>query len=256
MARKCPHCRTKVGQFAKTCWKCKSPLKESGFGAVSTEVYYRKQGGSGKKTIIVSIVLFLIFLTIVFYLGYIHSSPDEYSKDDIGVIGVDYYFQENADGEEILKTSDGWTFELNIRQEYTLEGIVLGFKYYYKNSVPDCPINTFSPIDIWVGVGDVCDNVDNYDYDITYFRNREIRWYVYNDYNYFKTHTGLNHIIPHNSEVYSQLLDLKKGDKFSLNGYIVEPYGTKGSYWYSWPSDNQIGNYDCEVILVDSITTQ
>jgi hypothetical protein len=254
LARKCPRCRTRVGEFATTCWKCKSPLKETEFAP--TRIYYQERKGAGKKIAIIGFVLFLICLAGIVYLGYIHPSPDEYSKEDIGVPGVDYWYEENEGGIEVLKTQDGWTFDLNIRQEYPLEGIVLGYKYYYKNSVPDSPINTFSPIDIWVGVEDVCDNVNNYDYDITYFRNREIRWYVYNDYDYFKTHTGLNHIIPHNSEVYSQLLELKKGDKFSLSGYIVEPYGTRGDYWYSWPSDNQIGNYDCEVILVDSITVQ
>ncbi len=73
------------------------------------------------------------------------------------------------------------------------------------------------------------------------------------EYEYFKSHTGNNHLIPHNSLAYSTIMDLETGDRFILRGKIIEPYGTKGDLWYSWPSDNKIGNYDCEVILVDTI---
>jgi len=254
LARKCPRCGTKIGKLASSCWKCKSPLGES--GAVSIKTSYQGKERSGKKIVIILVIFFTVLLISLAYLVYIYRPLDDHDVGDIGVFGVDYWFEENEEGEEIIKTLDGWTFEVNIRQEYNLEGVILSYKYYYKNSFPERPINTFSPIDIWVGVGDVCENVNKYDYEITYFRDREIRWYIYNDYEYFRTHTGLNHLIPYNSEVYSKMLNLEDKDKFSLNGYIVEPYGTNGDLWYNWPSDNQIGNYDCEVILVNELYVQ
>lgn len=270
MAKKCPRCKSRVGELASSCWKCKAPLRESesesklpyyerdwGTEEIRPEKLYKKpKMGTGKKIVIIVIVLFLIFLSWTSYVIYVEMSKEEDIRANIGEFGVDYWFEETEDGREVLKTEDGWTFEMNVRQEYTLEGIILSSRYYYKDSVPDSPCNTFSPVDIWVGVGDVCENVNRYDYEITYFRAREIRWTVYNDYDYFRTHTGLNHLIPHNAEAYSEMLDLKEKDKFSLSGYIVEPYGTKGDEWISWPSDNQIGNYECEVILVDVINVQ
>lgn len=180
--------------------------------------------------------------------------------DDRGKFGTDYWFEELPDGGEVLKTSDGWTFQLNVRQEYTLQGVILGTKYYYKHDSPYSPINTFSPIDIFVGVDNVAQNMSSYDYEITSWENRELTWYIYYDnydhYEYFRTHTGNNHLIPHNEEVFHKFLDLEKGDKFSLSGFIVEPDGSRASTWVTWPSDNQIGNYACEVILVDTLVIQ
>jgi hypothetical protein len=177
--------------------------------------------------------------------------------DDTGKFGTDYWFETLPDGEEVLKTSDGWTFKLNVRQEYVLEGVILGTKYYYKHDTPYSPTNTFSPIDIFVGVGDIAENLNNYNYEILSWEHREVQWQIFyddpNDYEYFKTHTGNNHLIPHNSEVFHRFFELETGDRFSLSGYIVEPHGTRANNWVTWPSDNQIGNYACEVILVDTL---
>jgi hypothetical protein len=196
--------------------------------------------------IIISAILIIAAVSCVVFL-----------VEDTGEFGTDYWFVMEEDGTETLKTADGWTFDLNIVQDYTLEGIVLGVKYYHINDSPYSPINTFSPMDILVGVDDVADNVGKYDYSITRWEDREVEWFMYyddvSDYEYFKTHTGNNHLIPHTDLVYSKMFEMEEGDKFVLGGYIVEPSGTRGDEWYTWPSDNQIGNYDCEVILVDYI---
>lgn len=204
------------------------------------------------KTIISIAIIFVVIIAgTLFYLT--RDNAPEVSVTN-AVINENYWFEAQEDGSELLFTSDGWTFELNARQEYTLTGVILGTKIYGIDYQPYRPINYFSPMDILVGVDGVSDNFENYDYEITSWADRVVTWYVYNDYQYFLTHTGNNHLIPHTVDAYNRIMELETGDRFSLSGYIVEPYGTRGSDWYEWPSDNRIGNWDCEVILVDEIT--
>lgn len=201
-----------------------------------------------KNKILVLVVVAIIVILAVFisYYYFVYES-----MEDVPEFNEDFWF-EIEDGKEYVKTSDGWNFTLNKRQNYSLEGIVLDHLYYRTTDKPYRPINYFSPIDIWVGIDDVSENPDNYDYDVNYFEDREIKWYVSNDYDYFKSHTGLNHLVPHNKEVYDTMMKVDNKDWFRLEGHIIEPYGTRGDETYNWPSDNNIGDYDCEVILVDS----
>ena len=196
-------------------------------------------------TIIVVIIL-IISAVFISYFYFFHDS-----QRNVPVFNEDYKFV-TIEGEEHIETSDGWTFDINPRQNYTLEGIVLGHLYYKTNDRPYRPINYFSPIDIWVGIDDISEDPSKYEYEINSFHDRDITWYVQDHYDYFQSHTGLNHLIPHNEEVHKKLMNLEDKDRFRLEGQIVEPYGTRGDEYYNWPSDNDIGDYDCEVILVDS----
>ena len=182
---------------------------------------------------------------------------DDMEEAGLGVFGVDYWFEADENGTEYLETSDGWTFDLNVRKDYSLTGRILGYKYYHKTDVPYKAVNIFSPVDIWVGVDDVSENISEYRYTINSWQNRTIKWFLYEDeeynFTYFWNHTGLNHLIPHNPHVLSQLYRLRTGDMFTLSGSIVEPYGTRENIWFNWPSDTTIGNEKCEVILVDTV---
>lgn len=201
------------------------------------------------RIIFVAIVAIIVVLAGVAYISFL--------DEGIGKFGTDYWFEIDEDGDEVLKTADGWTHELNIIQNYTLDGIILGTNYYYMHETPYKPENAFSPVDIFVGVDDVAENISKYDYQITSYKNREVRWYIYyddfEDYEYFRTHTGNNHLIPHNNDAYSRMLELETNDKFVLSGKIVEVDGSKEGSWFQWTSDTEIGNYACEVILVDNI---
>jgi hypothetical protein len=209
----------------------------------------RRPKGKGSKTAWAILIVTIVLLASIAYFVFIY--------DEVGDFGTDYWFETTGDGKEVLVTADGWNFDLNIRQNYSLEGIVLGEKYYYKHDSPYSPVNTFSPIDIFVGIDDVANNSGNYDYHVTSWGDRKVNWYLYYDdyadYEYFRSHTGNNHLIPHSRSVFDKLLELETGDRFMLSGYIVEPYGTRDNHWVTWPSDNQIGNYDCEVILVETL---
>lgn len=211
--------------------------------------------------VVLDLLMVAAFVVFAYFLYFREDRDDEdrhdIEKDDSGVFGLDYWFEEDENGTEYLKTSDGWTFDLNVRKEYSLTGMILGYKYYHKTDVPYKAVNIFSPVDIWVGVDDVSENMSNYRYTINSWENRTIKWFLYEDegynFTYFWNHTGLNHLIPHNPHVLSELYRLRTGDMFTLSGSIVEPYGTRENIWFNWPSDTTIGNEKCEVILVDTL---
>ena len=212
--------------------------------------YQSKRNAIIKGVVIGVIAIILITLFIVFLNWYSVS----------GFYGINCQFNEDFWFEgNYLNTSDGWTFTMTKIREYTLDGIVLATKTYSKSDWQYDPANIFSPIDLVIGTEDVKDNIDNYDYTITSFSNRMVSWHLHYDsigtYNYFKSHTGNNHIIPHTEEVMNTLLqNLSVNDCVLIEGSLVNLYGTRGNEWWRWNTDTQIGNFHCEIILVDHIT--
>jgi hypothetical protein len=134
---------------------------------------------------------------------------------------------------------------------------VLGLKTYKKSDSPYRPINIFSPIDLVIGIEDIKENPDDYPYSISYVYRGY--WLTYQNanaanYEYMRTHMGNNHIIPHNENVLNQLSNISIKDCCIIKGSIVNLYGSRGNEYYTWDSDTNIGNYDCEIILVDEIS--
>jgi hypothetical protein len=166
-------------------------------------------------------------------------------------INEDFWFEGN-----MLYTSDGWSFTMTKVQDYSIDCIVLAFKTYSKNEVPYRPINMFSPIDLYVGIDDLKENVDDYPYEVTSYHDR-VGYTKFNggnaDWSYFRAHSTNIHIIPHNKEVFNGLRNISLHDLIILEGSLVNLYGTRGDQNYYWNTDTTIGNYDCEVMLVDSI---
>jgi hypothetical protein len=199
-------------------------------------------------TIAIGCLLACIFL-ITFNLATGHSQKFEIHCQ----INEDFWFEGNY-----LNTSQGWSFVLTKRMEYTLEGRILAMKTYDKNDFPYDPCNIFSPIDLVIGIGDIQTNPEKYQYSITSFSQRTVSWYLayndVNDYYYFQSHTGNNHIIPHTQEVLNKLTyNISTADVVILEGSLVDVYGTRGSEYWRWTTDTAIGNYDCEILLVDNI---
>jgi hypothetical protein len=166
-------------------------------------------------------------------------------------INNDFWFEGSY-----LNTSDGWSFTMNKVKDYTLNGIVLGLKTYTKNDYPYRPINIFSPIDLVIGIDDVAEHPEKYPFSIRY----EYRgyWCTINgltivESEYMKTHMGNNHIIPHNQLVLNQLKNISINDYVVIEGSLVNLYGSRGGEQYYWTTDTQIGNYNCEIILVDNL---
>lgn len=190
--------------------------------------------------ILITVIAAYVSLNVDFNFGGINCKINE-----------DFWFEE-----KYLNTSDGWTFTMNKVKDYTLNGIVLGLKLYNKNEFPYRPINIFSPIDLVIGVDDVKLNPEKYPYTISYFyRGYLVKFQSKNaaESEYMKTHMGNNHIIPHNETVLSKLQNISINDNVIIEGSLVSLYGTRGDQNYQWNTDTKIGNYDCEIILVDRI---
>jgi len=202
------------------------------------------------KLFTVTFVIFIVFIGLFIYFSVIKGS------DFSGIscqINKDFWFEEDK-----IITDEGWTFTMDKVKDYTLNGIVLALNTYSRHDTPYDPCNIFSPIDLCIGIDDVKDNINKYDYSITSFHNRKVCWYLYYDdiaeYQYFKSHTGNNHIIPHNGDVLKMLQNISVKDIVLIRGSLVNLYGSRGGETFTWTTDTCIGNYRCEVILVDELT--
>jgi ribosomal protein L40E len=208
---------------------------------------------TGRKEI--KIFVMVLFITLIFSGLFLYFGLGNQLSDFEGInckINEDFWFEDDK-----IITSDGWTFTMTKINDYSLEGIVLALKYYYKEDTPYAPINIFSPIDLFIGVDDVENNPEDYPFTINSFENRYIYYWFEGgsipSYEYFKTHTGNNHIIPHNKNVLNVLNNISVGDHILIEGNLVDLYGTREYESYTWYTDTAIGNFDCEVILVDKI---
>jgi len=221
--------------------------------------FQRKKLSSSKRMfrtilyLIIFAIVFIIVLVVALVLSPFQIHPS-FSLVSTETFHDDYSFHGSW-----LNTTDGWVFTIIPVQDFKMTARVLFIKSYSRSSLPYRPINTFSPIDLVLGLENIVNNPDEYDYRITYSHDREVRWYLEGSataYNYFLTHTGNHHIIPHNEEVYEYLMNtLQEQDVITIEGTLVNLYGTKGDQYYRWDTDTSIGNYPCEIVLVDTITS-
>ena len=255
MVKYCKKCHYENNDDAFWCSNCNSKLDVS---SSIEDIPYRQsfdypsinnyRNRAVKIFAIISVVCIILVAFFVFY-----GLSGQFSFNNINCkINEDFWFDGNY-----LNTSDGWSFTITKVKDYVLEGRIIALKTYDRFTIPYAPINVFSPIDIAIGTEDIMENPGKYDYSITSFNNRVYSWYLkYDDvseYNYFKGHTGNNHIIPHNPAVLDVLCNISKNDCIVITGNLVNLHGTRGSQNYHWNTDTQIGNYACEIILVDSI---
>lgn len=208
--------------------------------------YYKKKA--------IKIFTILVFFIIIFSVLLVYFNVTK-GSDFSGInckINEDFWFEEDK-----IITDDGWKFKIEKVKDYTLNGVVLGMKQYSRHDTPYDPCDIFSPADLLIGVDNVKENPEKYDYSITSFDNRIVCWYLkYNnvgDYHYFKSHTGNNHLIPHNEEVLEMFKNISLKDNVLIQGSLVNLYGTRGQDRFVWTTDTYIGNYDCEIILVDEL---
>ena len=268
MTKICPKCLHQNNDTSFWCAGCNTKLQETIIPNPSFEEQYGKQQQSPSRSyqqefkqslskkqcvlaFLIPILIGICIIAVLFFFGtFTPVSLSESCK-----INEDFFFENNS-----IITADGWHFTITVVKPYQLEGIVLDMHTYSKNDFPYRPINTFSPIDLVIGVQDILTNPNSYPYQITSFSDRYVWWEFHgtnqNDLNYFKTHTGNNHIIPHNTEVINVLETITVGDHINLDGYLVDLYGTKGNMYYTWETDTEIGNFDCEIILVDNLIVQ
>ena len=232
------------------CNKCNTKLEVANSKPQEELLDYDESRKIVHKIAVVLIIIIVISSVTVVFL-YLTKGPD---FEGISCkINEDFWFEEDK-----LMTSDGWTFTMTKVKDYTLDGRVLAYKIYHKNDVPYRPINTFSPMDLYIGVNDVKINPENYPITITSFKDRYV-WADFNgksssDWDYFKLNVGNNHIILHNQYVLNELNNISELNCVLIDGSLIDLYGTKGDQYYHWNTDTNIGDYNCEIILVDSLT--
>jgi hypothetical protein len=224
---------------------------------ISTQTPYKKKKSQSlfKGTVGGILIALLLFTCLLVLLNGSSVSLFNQSLNPINCkVNDDFWFNGTQ-----LYTDDGWVFDITKVKEYTLEGVVLGLKTYSRLDYPFRPINIFSPIDLLIGVNDVADNPEKYPIQITSYSDRIVFWSWrgsdWGNYEYLKSHSGNNHIIPQSTEVLNILKNnITINSRIILDGCLVNLYGTNGNQHYTWTTDTQIGNHNCEVILVENIT--
>jgi hypothetical protein len=150
----------------------------------------------------------------------------------------------------LLETKHG-RYTLTPVAEYQLAGKVVGKETYSYGWEAE-----ISPLDLAIAWGDLAES-EHEKYVSFSQRNR---WYFY-EYkpgsplgnSYIISHSSNNHIIPATENISLALKTVKKGEKVSLEGFLVNLKGTyKGGevYWNTSFTRKDTGNGSCELIYV------
>jgi len=183
-----------------------------------------------------------------------NSYSASYDFTDIGEINEDYWFEGDT-----IKTKTGWTFTVSEEMDCNYQAKILEYYVYNKDAVKYEPSEIISPLDIFFGFDDIINNPEKYPYKIEthFYRGVYVTCYGSStDQAYFMNHVTNTHLIPHSKEVQDQLTKIKTGEIVTLSGNYVNLHGThqNDNTQYTWSTDTVIGNYDCEIILIDSFT--
>ncbi len=189
----------------------------------------------------------LILLLII--IPCVLASPNVYK------FGEDYWLE----NENTIKSDTGWVYTIEEMTDYTVEGEVLGVRFYKEEKAP------FGLVDValaWDDLlkTDVKKNLEvsmEYRYCSYYYtsENSEISFY------YLRTHMSNNHLIPDSGDVFNKIIEIKKGDYIKISGVLVYIKGEKRENnkieKMEWgPSSTTLedeGDKACEIILVKSL---
>ncbi len=160
----------------------------------------------------------------------------------------------NPSGEPIIKEIKNGHLTLTPMAEYRVSGVAVGKKTYdggWESQI--------SPYDLAIVWGKLAEPA--YDKYIEYWQSN--RWYFFRykeaspfDHSYVVTHSGNHHTIPANYNVRKALGSIRKNDKVTLEGYLVNVKGTyrgKPVFWNTSLSRNDTGNGSCELFYVSKV---
>jgi hypothetical protein len=182
--------------------------------------------------------------------------PSVLASPNVYEFGEDYWFED----EGTLKTSTGSIYAIEEMMPYTVEGEVVGVRFYKEEEIP------FGLADVALVWGDLLtaefmENLEvsmaehrhcNYVYAVT---SPEITSY------YVRTHMSNNHLIPASREIFENILEIQTGDYVTMTGSLVYITGERESNGriekLEWgPSSTTLedqGDHACEIILVRSL---
>lgn len=114
-----------------------------------------------------------------------------------------------------------------------------------------------SPVDFALGWGRMSDEAVLEKIKISQ-SNRWYRWQV-NEFpipmQEIRTHSANMHIIPKDSDLESEINNIRTGSVVTLTGQLVRVDGSDGWQWISSLTRDDVGSHACELFLVGSVET-
>jgi hypothetical protein len=136
---------------------------------------------------------------------------------------------------------------------YTITAVVLGRERYRNDREAD-----LAPVDLALGWGPM--SVAGVINDLSISQSG--RWYEFQwsgepplDPGLIITHSANTHCLPAD-DVRQALLDVKRHELVTLEGYLVEVTGPDGYHWRSSLTRDDTGGHSCEVLWVTRVSRQ
>lgn len=195
----------------------------------------------------------LLFIAAIIALGmFLRREPKVTLPDGIEYVTEDP-IQSKADKSMVLYHDAGDEYIMKPLYEYDVKAKVI-LRKEYKSGID----GKFSPVDFLLGWGALSDEQYSSHKDISFGQSR--RWYRFTyqaayplSEAYIQQHTSNTHIIPANTYIKEQALNVKEGAIVHLKGYLVNIKRDDGWHWNSSTSRSDSGDGACELFYVESI---
>lgn len=194
------------------------------------------------------------FLTVLLLLSCSKPIPTDYDSSQIDPSQEP--LQEALSNETPIKIEiKGWSFIINPKASYKINGEVLSVKKYY-SGIPAL----LSPCDIALVFGDLY--VNGLYKEIKWSQSGRWYWWKYSasfpkkDDRYIARWSSNNHIIPASDNIRKAAKSVSRGDLVVLVGQLVYVEGKKQDanfWWRSSLSRNDTGGGSCEVLYLQKI---
>ncbi len=182
--------------------------------------------------------------------------PTVLAAPDVYEFGEDYWFEDA----HTIKTSTGIVYTIDEMMDYTIEGKVVGVRFYKEEKIP------FGLVDVALIWGDLLDPTFTNNLAVT-MENRHCNYQYVNENPeissyYIRTHMSNNHLIPFSRTIFEKILMVEEGDKITISGSLVYVQGErhvngrieKMEWGPSSTTLTDTGDNACEIILVKSLS--
>lgn len=182
--------------------------------------------------------------------------PSVIAAPNVYEFGEDYWFEDN----HTIKSSTGTVYVIDEMMDYTVEGEVMGIRFYKEEKAP------FGLVDLALVWGDLLKPEVKKDLNVWMEYRYCSYQYISKNSNislyYLRTHISNNHLIPASQEIFDDILTIQEGDHLRISGALVHITGERQMEnkieRIEWgPSSTTLedeGERACEIILVKSLT--
>ena len=207
----------------------------------------------GSRVSPVPFLMAFISLCIFLAVGCSGPEPTLYEYDPIDTSQEPTQTAYSGDEYFTFEIKNG-SFTIRPVASYSVSALVVGKKHYLLGWESD-----LSPFDLALAWGKLADA--EYDKEMTY--SQADRWYFYCygqrlglNASYISSHSSNNHIIPSSENVLNAVSSLRKREKVTIDGFLVNVTGSyRGNrqFWNTSLSRKDTGNGSCEVFYVRRI---